>query len=177
MGLLVGFTIRETLGRSLTAIAEQKGRGFSSRGERIQVILQLPEEARLLPEHSEFVELGIELYQYGRDFSRRIRLFHLTTPIQSWTGTLRGGYCRKMQGLALQAFVMQEEDWEIDSAKIRTQLACRRLDGQGVWKKPIQVLSRCFHNLPAGAGECWAGVYPKPNAKECLFFGAQARWL
>ena len=72
----VGLDHQETLGRSLTAIAEQKA-GIFKPG-RPAVIGPLPEEARLVCDQRA-QELGIELYQYGRDFSLTNQTFSNST--------------------------------------------------------------------------------------------------
>ena len=90
----VGLDHQETLGRSLTAIAEQKAGIFKT--GRPAVIGPLPEEARLVCEQRA-EELGIELYQFGRDFSLTNQTFSNSTMtlsnLELGQGRLSGGKC------------------------------------------------------------------------------------
>lgn len=169
----VGLDHQETLGRSLTAIAEQKAGIFKT--GRPAVIGPLPEEARLVcKQRAE--ELGIELYQYDRDFSLANQTFsNLTMTLSNLELGLKGGYQEENAGLALQAFLlfMQQQGWEVDSAKIRTALQETRWAGRLEEAGPGIYLDGA-HNLPAL--ERLVEFIQSQNDKECLLlFGALKR--
>ena len=169
----VGLDHQETLGTSLTAIAEQKA-GIFKLG-RPAVIGPLPEEARLVFEQRA-QELGIELYQYGRDFSLANQTFsNSTMTLSNLELGLKGGYQEENAALALQAFLlfMQQQGWEIDSAKIRTALQETRWAGRLEEASPGIYLDGA-HNLPAL--ERLVEFIQSQNDKECLLlFGALKR--
>lgn len=169
----VGLDHQETLGRSLTAIAEQKAGIFKPR--RPAVIGPLPEEARLVCEQR-VQELGIELYQYGRDFSLTNQSFsNSTITLSNLELGLKGGYQEENAALALQAFLlfMQQQGWEIDSAKIRTALQETQWAGRLEEASPGTYLDGA-HNLPAL--ERLVEFIQSQNDKECLLlFGALKR--
>ena len=169
----VGLDHQETLGRSLMAIAEQKA-GIFKPG-RPAVIGPLPEEARLVCAQRA-QELGVELYQYGRDFSLANQTFsNSTMTLSNLELGLKGGYQEENAALALQAFLlfMQQQGWEIDSAKIRTALQETR------WAGRLEEVSSGIyldgaHNLPAL--ERLVEFIQSQNDKECLLlFGALKR--
>ena len=169
----VGLDHQETLGRSLTAIADQKA-GIFKPG-RLAVIGPLPEEARLVCEQRT-QELGIELYQYGRDFSLTNQSFsNSTMTLSNLELGLKGGYQEENAGLALQAFLlfMQQQGWEIDPARIRTALQETRWAGRLEEAGPGIYLDGA-HNLPAL--ERLVEFIQSQNDKECLLlFGALKR--
>ena len=169
----VGLDHQETLGRSLTTIAEQKA-GIFKPG-RPAVIGPLPEEARLVCEQRA-EELGIELYQYARDFSLANQTFsNSTMTLSNLELGLKGGYQEENAGLALQAFLlfMQHQGWEIDSARIRTALQETRWAGRLEEASPGIYLDGA-HNLPAL--EKLVEFIQSQNGKECLLlFGALKR--
>ena len=169
----VGLDHQETLGRSLTAITEQKAGIFKS--GRPAVIGPLPEEARLVCEQRA-QELGIELYQYGRDFSLTNQSFsNSTMTLSNLELGLKGGYQEENAALALQAFLlfMQQQGWEIDSARIRTALQETRWAGRLEEAGPGIYLDGA-HNLPAL--ERLVEFIQSQNDKECLLlFGALKR--
>jgi len=169
----VGLDHQETLGRSLTAIAEQKA-GIFKPG-RPAVIGPLPEEARLVCDQRA-QELGIELYQYGRDFSLTNQTFsNSTTTLSNLELGLKGGYQEENAALALQVFLlfMRQQGWEIDSARIRTALQETRWAGRLEEASPGIYLDGA-HNLPAL--ERLVEFIQSQNDKECLLlFGALKR--
>ncbi|WP_343092173.1 folylpolyglutamate synthase/dihydrofolate synthase family protein [Streptococcus sanguinis] len=169
----VGLDHQETLGRSLTMIAEQKA-GIFKPG-RPAVIGPLPEEARLVCAQRA-QELGIELYQYGRDFSLAHQTFsNSTMTLSNLELGLKGGYQEENAALALQAFLlfMQQQGWEVDSAKIRTALQETRWAGRLEEASPGIYLDGA-HNLPAL--ERLVEFIQSQNGKECLLlFGALKR--
>ena len=121
-------------------------------------------------------ELGIELYQYGRDFSLTNQSFsNSTMTLSNLELGLKGGYQEENAALALQAFLlfMQQQDWEIDSAKIRTALQETRWAGRLEEAGPGIYLDGA-HNLPAL--ERLVEFIQSQNDKECLLlFGALKR--
>lgn len=169
----VGLDHQETLGRNLTTIAEQKA-GIFKPG-RPAVIGPLPEEARLVCAQRA-QELGIELYQYGRDFSLVHQTFsNSTMTLSNLELGLKGGYQEENAALALQAFLlfMQQQGWEIDSARIRTALQETRWAGRLEEVSPGIYLDGA-HNLPAL--EKLVEFIQSQNGKECLLlFGALKR--
>ena len=169
----VGLDHQETLGRSLTMIAEQKA-GIFKPG-RPAVIGPLPEEARLVCAQRA-QELGIELYQYGRDFSLANQTFsNSTMTLSNLELGLKGGYQEENAALALQAFLlfMQQQGWEVDSAKIRTALQETRWAGRLEEASPGIYLDGA-HNLPAL--ERLVEFIQSQKDKECLLlFGALKR--
>lgn len=169
----VGLDHQETLGRSLTMIAEQKA-GIFKPG-RPAVIGPLPEEARLVCAQRA-QELGIELYQYGRDFSLAHQTFsNSTRTLSNLELGLKGGYQEENAALALQAFLlfMQQQGWEVDSAKIRTALQETRWAGRLEEASPGIYLDGA-HNLPAL--ERLVEFIQSQKDKECLLlFGALKR--
>lgn len=169
----VGLDHQETLGRSLTMIAEQKT-GIFKPG-RPAVIGPLPEEARLVCAQRA-QELGIELYQYGRDFSLAHQTFsNSTMTLSNLELGLKGGYQEENAALALQAFLlfMQQQGWEVDSAKIRTALQETRWAGRLEEASPGIYLDGA-HNLPAL--ERLVEFIQSQKDKECLLlFGALKR--
>ena len=169
----VGLDHQETLGRSLTMIAEQKA-GIFKPG-RPAVIGPLPEEARLVCAQRA-QELGIELYQYGRDFSLAHQTFsNSTMTLSNLELGLKGGYQEENAALALQAFLlfMQQQGWEVDSAKIRTALQETRWAGRLEEASPGIYLDGA-HNLPAL--ERLVEFIQSQKDKECLLlFGALKR--
>lgn len=169
----VGLDHQETLGRSLTMIAEQKA-GIFKPG-RPAVIGPLPEEARLVCAQRA-QELGIELYQYGRDFSLAHQTFsNSTTTLSNLELGLKGGYQEENAALALQVFLlfMRQQGWEIDSARIRTALQETRWAGRLEEASPGIYLDGA-HNLPAL--ERLVEFIQSQNDKECLLlFGALKR--
>ena len=169
----VGLDHQETLGRGLTAIAEQKAGIFKT--GRPAVIGPLPEEARLVcKQRAE--ELGIELYQYGRDFSLTNQSFsNSTMTLSNLELGLKGSYQEENAALALQAFLlfMQQQGWEIDSARIRTALQETRWAGRLEEVSPGIYLDGA-HNLPAL--QRLVEFIQSQNDKECLLlFGALKR--
>lgn len=169
----VGLDHQETLGRSLTMIAEQKA-GIFKPG-RPAVIGPLPEEARLVCAQRA-QELGIELYQYGRDFSLANQTFsNSTMTLSNLELGLKGGYQEENAALALQVFLlfMRQQGWEIDSARIRTALQETRWAGRLEEASPGIYLDGA-HNLPAL--ERLVEFIQSQNDKECLLlFGALKR--
>ena len=169
----VGLDHQETLGRGLTAIAEQKAGIFKT--GRPAVIGPLPEEARLVCAQRA-QELGIELYQYGRDFSLTNQSFsNSTMTLSNLELGLKGGYQEENAALALQAFLlfMQQQGWEIDSARIRTALQETRWAGRLEEASPGIYLDGA-HNLPAL--QRLVEFIQSQNDKECLLlFGALKR--
>ena len=169
----VGLDHQETLGRSLTMIAEQKA-GIFKPG-RPAVVGPLPEEARLVCAQRA-QELGIELYQYGRDFSLANQTFsNSTRTLSNLELGLKGAYQEENAALALQAFLlfMQQQGWEIDSARIRTGLQETRWAGRLEEVSPGIYLDGA-HNLPAL--ERLVEFIQSQKDKECLLlFGALKR--
>jgi len=121
-------------------------------------------------------ELGIELYQYGRDFSLANQTFsNLTMTLSNLELGLKGGYQEENAALALQAFLffMQQQGWEIDSARIRTALQETRWAGR-LEEASLGIYLDGAHNLPAL--ERLVEFIQSQNDKECLLlFGALKR--
>ena len=144
----VGLDHQETLGQTLTAIAEQKAGIFKS--GRSAVIGPLPEEARQVCEQRA-ASLDLDLYEYGRDFSfsdgsfknQDLLLSHLILGLQ-------GVYQEENAALALQVFLlfMKQMSWEIDFSMLPSSLQKTHWAGRLEEISPNIYLDGA-HNLPA----------------------------
>ena len=91
----VGLDHQETLGRSLTAIAGAKGRDFQA-GAASWSSDRCQRRHDWFEQRAE--ELGIELYQYDRDFSLANQTFsNSTVTLSNLELGLKGGYQEEMQ--------------------------------------------------------------------------------
>ena len=167
----VGLDHQETLGQTLTAIAEQKAGIFKNGCSA--VIGPLPEEARQVCEQR---AANLDLYEYGRDFSfsdgsfknKDLLLSHVTLGLQ-------GAYQEENAALALQAFLlfMKQMDWEIDFSLFSSSLRKTHWAGRLEEISPNIYLDGA-HNLPALAR--LVEFIKGQKGKTCsLLFGALKR--
>ena len=118
----VGLDHQETLGDSIVAIAEQKA-GIFKKKERA-VIGPLAEEARRVCE-LRADELGVVLYEYGRDFSfSKGQFSNQDKMIVSLQLGLKGTYQEENAAVALQSFLlfMKQQNWQPQVKWIRKAL-------------------------------------------------------
>lgn len=169
----VGLDHQETLGQTITAIAEQKAGIFKNGCSA--VIGPLPEEARQVCEQRA-ASLDLDLYEYGRDFSfsegsfknQDLLLSHVTLGLQ-------GAYQEENAALALQAFLlfMKQMGWEIDFSLLPSSLQKTHWAGRLEEISPNIYLDGA-HNLPALAR--LVEFIKGQKGKTCsLLFGALKR--
>jgi len=169
----VGLDHQETLGQTLTAIAEQKA-GIFKKGCSA-VIGPLPEEARLVCEQRA-AALGLDFYEYGKDFSFSngsfkngdLLLLHVVLGLQ-------GAYQEENAALALQAFLlfMKQRGWEIDFSVLPSSLRETHWAGRLEEISPGIYLDGA-HNLPALTR--LVEFIKEQKGKKCnLLFGALKR--
>ena len=144
----IGLDHQETLGDSLTAIAEQKA-GIFKPGKSA-VIANLAPEAQLVCQKTA-TNLGVSLYQANKDFSFRNGHFSssLADLLRLKLG-LEGAYQEENAALALQAFLlfMAQRDENVDQEAIRIALRTTR------WAGRLEAITDHIyldgaHNLPA----------------------------
>ena len=144
----VGLDHQETLGDSIVAIAEQKA-GIFKKKERA-VIGPLAEEARRVCELCAD-ELGVVLYEYGRDFSfSKGQFFNQDKMIVGLQLGLKGTYQEENAAVALQSFLlfMKQQNWQPQVKWIRKALQ------ETHWAGRLEYFERGIyldgaHNLPA----------------------------
>ena len=144
----VGLDHQETLGDSIVAIAEQKA-GIFKKKERA-VIGPLAEEARRVCE-LRADELGVVLYEYGRDFSfSKGQFSNQDKMIVDLQLGLKGTYQEENAAVALQSFLlfMKQQNWQPQVKWIRKALQ------ETHWAGRLEYFERGIyldgaHNLPA----------------------------
>lgn len=144
----VGLDHQETLGDSIVAIAEQKA-GIFKKKERA-VIGPLAEEARRVCE-LRADELGVVLYEYGRDFSfSKGQFSNQDKMIVGLQLGLKGTYQEENAAVALQSFLlfMKQQNWQSQVKWIRKALQ------ETHWAGRLEYFERGIyldgaHNLPA----------------------------
>ena len=144
----VGLDHQETLGDSIVAIAEQKA-GIFKKKERA-VIGPLAEEARRVCE-LRADELGVVLYEYGRDFSfSKGQFSNQDKMIVGLQLGLKGTYQEENAAVALQSFLlfMKQQNWQPQVKWIRKALQ------ETHWAGRLECFERGIyldgaHNLPA----------------------------
>lgn len=144
----VGLDHQETLGDSIVAIAEQKA-GIFKKKERA-VIGPLAEEARRVCE-LRADELGVVLYEYGRDFSfSKGQFSNQDKMIVGLQLGLKGTYQEENAAVALQSFLlfMKQQNWQPQVKWIRKALQ------ETHWAGRLEYFERGIyldgaHNLPA----------------------------
>ena len=144
----VGLDHQETLGDSIVAIAKQKA-GIFKKKERA-VIGPLAEEARRVCE-LRADELGVVLYEYGRDFSfSKGQFSNQDKMIVGLQLGLKGTYQEENAAVALQSFLlfMKQQNWQPQVKWIRKALQ------ETHWAGRLEYFERGIyldgaHNLPA----------------------------
>lgn len=144
----IGLDHQETLGDSLTAIAEQKA-GIFKPGKSA-VIANLAQEAQLVCQRTA-TDLGVSLYQAYQDFSFRDGNFSSSlADFNHLILGLEGAYQEENAALALQAFLlfMAQRDEKVDQEAVRAALQAT------TWAGRLEVITEHIyldgaHNLPA----------------------------
>ena len=144
----IGLDHQETLGDSLTAIAEQKA-GIFKPGNSA-VIANLAQEAQLVCQRTA-TDLGVSLYQANKDFSFQNGNFSSSlADFNHLILGLEGAYQEENAGLALQAFLlfMAQRDKKVDQEAVRAALQAT------TWAGRLEVITEHIyldgaHNLPA----------------------------
>lgn len=144
----IGLDHQETLGDSLTAIAEQKA-GIFKPGKSA-VITNLAPEAQLVCQRTA-TDLGVSLYQANKDFSFQNGNFSSSlADFNHLILGLEGAYQEENAALALQAFLlfMAQRDEKVDQEAIRAALRTTR------WAGRLEAVTEHIyldgaHNLPA----------------------------
>ena len=144
----IGLDHQETLGDSLTAIAEQKA-GIFKPGKSA-VIANLAQEAQLVCQRTA-TDLGVTLYQADRDFS--FKNGHFSSSIANLSRLklgLEGAYQEENAALALQAFLlfMTERGEKVIEEAVRFALETTS------WAGRLEAVTEHIyldgaHNLPA----------------------------
>ena len=144
----IGLDHQETLGDSLTAIAEQKA-GIFKPGKSA-VIANLAQEAQLVCQRTA-TDLGVSLYQAYQDFSFRDGNFSSSlADFNHLILGLEGAYQEENAALALQAFLlfMAQRDEKVDQEAVRAALQATK------WAGRLEAVTEHIyldgaHNLPA----------------------------
>ena len=144
----IGLDHQETLGDSLTAIAEQKAGIFKPR--KSAVIANLAPEAQLVCQKTA-TNLGVSLYQANKDFSFRNGNFSSSlADFNNLILGLEGAYQEENAGLALQAFLlfMVQRNEKVDQEAVRAALQATK------WAGRLEAVTEHIyldgaHNLPA----------------------------
>ena len=144
----IGLDHQETLGDSLTAIAEQKA-GIFKPGKSA-VIANLAPEAQLVCKKTA-TNLGVSLYQANKDFSFRNGNFYSSlADFNHLILGLEGAYQEENAALALQAFLlfMVQRDEKVDQEAVRAALQATK------WAGRLEAVTEHIyldgaHNLPA----------------------------
>ena len=144
----IGLDHQETLGDSLTAIAEQKA-GIFKPGKSA-VIANLAQEAQLVCQRTA-TDLGVTLYQADRDFS--FKNGHFSSSLANLNQLklgLEGAYQEENAALALQAFLlfMAQRDEKVNQEAVRVALQATK------WAGRLEAVTEHIyldgaHNLPA----------------------------
>ena len=144
----IGLDHQETLGDSLTAIAEQKA-GIFKPGNSA-VIANLAPEAQLVCKKTA-TNLGVSLYQANKDFSFRNGNFSSSlADFNHLILGLEGAYQEENAALALQAFLlfMAQRNEKVDQEAVRAALQATK------WAGRLEAVTEHIyldgaHNLPA----------------------------
>ncbi|MEZ7657622.1 bifunctional folylpolyglutamate synthase/dihydrofolate synthase [Streptococcus sp. 20925_1_44] len=144
----IGLDHQETLGDSLTAIAEQKA-GIFKPGKSA-VIANLAPEAQLVCQKIA-TDLGVSLYQANKDFSFRNGNFSSSlADFNHLILGLEGAYQEENAALALQAFLlfMAQRNEKVDQEAVRAALQATK------WAGRLEAVTEHIyldgaHNLPA----------------------------
>ena len=144
----IGLDHQETLGDSLTAIAEQKA-GIFKPGNSA-VIANLAPESQLVCQRTA-TDLGVTLYQANKDFSFRNGNFSSSlADFNHLILGLEGAYQEENAALALQAFLlfMAQRDEKVDQEAVRAALQATK------WAGRLEAITEHIyldgaHNLPA----------------------------
>ena len=144
----IGLDHQETLGDSLTAIAEQKA-GIFKPGKSA-VIANLAPEAQLVCQKTA-TNLGVSLYQANKDFSFRNGNFYSSlADFNHLILGLEGAYQEENAALALQAFLlfMVQRNEKVDQEAVRAALQATK------WAGRLEAVTEHIyldgaHNLPA----------------------------
>ena len=144
----IGLDHQETLGDSLTAIAEQKA-GIFKPGKSA-VIANLEPEAQLVCQRTAN-NLGVSLYQANKDFSFRNGNFSSSlADFNHLILGLEGAYQEENAALALQAFLlfMVQRNEKVDQEAVRAALQATK------WAGRLEAVTEHIyldgaHNLPA----------------------------
>ena len=144
----IGLDHQETLGDSLTAIAEQKA-GIFKPGKSA-VITNLASEAQLVCQRTA-TDLGVSLYQANKDFSFQNGNFSSSlADLSRLKLGLEGTYQEENAALALQAFLlfMAQRDEKVDQEAVRAALQATK------WAGRLEAVTEYIyldgaHNLPA----------------------------
>ena len=144
----IGLDHQETLGDSLTAIAEQKAGIFKS--GKSAVIANLAPEAQLVCQRTA-TDLGVSLYQANKDFSFQNGNFSSSlADFNHLILGLEGAYQEENAALALQAFLlfMAQRNEKVDQEAVRAALQATK------WAGRLEAVTEHIyldgaHNLPA----------------------------
>ena len=144
----IGLDHQETLGDSLTAIAEQKA-GIFKPGKSA-VIANLAPEAQLVCQKTA-TKLGVSLYQANKDFSFQNGNFSSSlADFNHLILGLEGAYQEENAALALQAFLlfMVQRNEKVDQEAVRAALQATK------WAGRLEAVTEHIyldgaHNLPA----------------------------
>ena len=144
----IGLDHQETLGDSLTAIAEQKA-GIFKPGKSA-VITNLASEAQLVCQRTA-TDLGVSLYQANKDFSFQNGNFSSSlADFHHLILGLEGAYQEENAALALQAFLlfMVQRNEKVDQEAVRAALQATK------WAGRLEAVTEHIyldgaHNLPA----------------------------
>ena len=144
----IGLDHQETLGDSLTAIAEQKA-GIFKPGNSA-VIANLAPESQLVCQRTAN-DLGVTLYQANKDFSFRNGNFSSSlADFNHLILGLEGAYQEENAALALQAFLlfMAQRNEKVDQEAVRAALQAIK------WAGRLEAITEHIyldgaHNLPA----------------------------
>ena len=144
----IGLDHQETLGDSLTAIAEQKA-GIFKPGKSA-VIANLAQEAQLVCQRTA-TDLGVSLYQAYQDFSFRDGNFSSSlADFNHLILGLEGAYQEENAALALQAFLlfMAQRNEKVNQEAVRAALQATK------WAGRLEAVTEHIyldgaHNLPA----------------------------
>lgn len=144
----IGLDHQETLGDSLTAIAEQKA-GIFKPGNSA-VIANLAPESQLVCQRTAN-DLGVTLYQANKDFSFRNGNFSSSlADFNHLILRLEGAYQEENAALALQAFLlfMAQRDEKVDQEAVRAALQATKWAGR-LEDVTEHIYLDGAHNLPA----------------------------
>ena len=145
----IGLDHQETLGDSLTAIAEQKA-GIFKPGNSA-VIANLAQEAQLVCQRTA-TDLGVSFYQADQDFSFRNGNFSSSSlaDFNHLILGLEGTYQEENAALALQTFLlfMAQRNEKVDQEAVRAALQATK------WAGRLEAITEHIyldgaHNLPA----------------------------
>lgn len=144
----IGLDHQETLGDSLTAIAEQKA-GIFKPGKSA-VIANLAPEAQLVCQKTA-TALGVSLYQANKDFSFRNGNFSSSlADFNHLILGLEGAYQEENAALALQAFLLftVQRNEKVDQEAVRATLQATKWAGR-LEAVTDHIYLDGAHNLPA----------------------------